>query len=328
MPGPLWIIVLSYNGLVDTRRCLTSLESARHQATILMVDNASTEDEATIVQAEFPWVRTLRNATNEGYAGGNNRGIEYAVREGAEWIVLLNNDTVVAPDFAQRLKSAAAHAGRFGVIGPVIAYMDEPEQVRSDGCLFNVAGFPGFFQRQVVSVDVADAPVIAETDIVNGCCMMISASLVAAIGFIDEQFFLIHEESDYCLRARNAGFACGILAELLVWHKGSSSFRRAGNGLQRYYDVRNLVLLLSKHTGLRGRNKLATWYEYIRYAYFLYCIEREQGTEESVTGVLDGIHDGLTSSFGRRESRRRPFVALLRGVLETKQRLRLSLRLR
>jgi hypothetical protein len=154
--------------------------------------------------------------------------------------------------------------------------------------------------------------------------MMISARVVAAIGLIDERFFLVHEESDYCLRAIQAGFRCGVLPEVLVWHKGSSAFRRAGNGLQRYYDARNLVLLLRKHRGTHGRGTVATWLTYLRYSYFLYCVEKDQGTDISAASVLDGIYDGLTSAFGPRPTRRRPFLGLLRVVLEAKQRLRLG----
>ena len=86
-------------------------------------------------------------------------------------------------------------------------------------------------------------PRVAEVDIVNGCCMMVSASVIRTIGMIDERFFLIHEESDFSCGAREAGFRCGILSEALVWHKGSSSFQRAGRQTQRYYDARNLYFV-------------------------------------------------------------------------------------
>jgi hypothetical protein len=84
------------------------------------------------------------------------------------------------------------------------------------------------------------------------------------------------------------------------------------------------VLLLRKHRGNHGRGSLATWLTYLRYSYFLYCIEKDQGTPVSAASVLDGIYDGLTSTWGPRAARRRPFLGLLRVVLEAKQRLRLG----
>jgi GT2 family glycosyltransferase len=125
-----WIIVLNYNGLDDTRRCLESLAAVRTDAHVLAVDNGSAADEAAIIAREFPWVQTLRNPTNEGYAGGNNRGIEMAIRGGAEWLVILNNDTTVDAGLAARLRRAADGAPGFGIIGPIIAYMEEPDVVR------------------------------------------------------------------------------------------------------------------------------------------------------------------------------------------------------
>jgi GT2 family glycosyltransferase len=324
MSPSLWIIVLNFNGLEDSRKCLESLAPVRADAQVLAVDNGSSMDEAAILAREFPWARTLRNPTNEGYAGGNNRGIEMAIREGATHVVLLNNDTTVSPALARRLLTAAAANPAFGIIGPIIAFMEEPDVVRSDACLFNVAGKDGFFQRLVVPRVADGGGTVVETDIVNGCCMMIATEVVTAIGLIDERFFLVHEESDYCLRAIAAGFQCGVLSETLVWHKGSSSFKRAGNGLQRYYDARNLVMLLRKHTGRRGRTRPASWLAYLRYSYFVYCIEKDQGTATSATSVLAGIYDGLSSTFGPRAQRRRPFMGVLRAVFDVKQRFRLG----
>jgi hypothetical protein len=130
--------------------------------------------------------------------------------------------------------------------------------------------------------------------------MMISRRVFERIGLIDERFFLIHEEADFCLRAREAGFECGIVAEPLVWHKGSSSFKRTGKGLQRYYDARNLFLLLRKHrAGRRGsRTAFASWFLYLKYVYYRFSIEREQGEEKAADAVLSGLCDALAGRFG------------------------------
>jgi GT2 family glycosyltransferase len=320
-----WIIVLNYNGLTDTRRCLASLEAARANAEILVVDNGSTIDEAALIETEFPWAHTLRNDENLGYAGGNNRGIEFAFRHEADWVIVLNNDTIVDPSLPRRLMAAADAHPDYGIIGPVIAYMDEPDHVRSDGTVFNVAGSAGFFERLPVPLRIAQPPSVADVDIVNGCCMMLSRRLVDRIGLIDERFFLVHEESDFCLRAIEAGFRCGVVAETLVWHKGSSSFKRSGHGLQRYFDARNLALLLRKHSDARPRRRrqLSSWYEYSKYTYFLYCLEREGGTDTSALAVVEGLYDGLTGSWGPRVSaRRRRWLPLLRTALDAKRRLR------
>jgi len=85
-----------------------------------MVDNGSRVEESAVIAKESPWVRTLRNSINDGYAGGNNRSIEVAIGEGTGWVVLLNDGTTVSPLLAKRLRAAAAASPGYGVIGPVI----------------------------------------------------------------------------------------------------------------------------------------------------------------------------------------------------------------
>src|SRR4051812_27971298 len=103
----LWIVPVNYNGLEDTRKCLRSLERLTTPASVVVVDNASKEDPTDTLKGEFPWAHVVRNATNGGWAGGNNVGIRYALEHGARLVVLLNNDTTVAPDLVDVLRAAA-----------------------------------------------------------------------------------------------------------------------------------------------------------------------------------------------------------------------------
>jgi GT2 family glycosyltransferase len=300
MPN-VWIVSVNYNGLEDTRKCLRSLQAvADPRPSVVVVDNASNDDPTPSLRDEFPWAHLVRNPVNGGWAGGNNTGIVYALERGAAQVVLLNNDTIVTPDFPQRLLAAAAAHPDFGVIGPVINYMDDPGEVMTDGCIFNRPGGQGFFQRRPVPLMRADPPALTEVDIVNGCCMMVSRAVFDRIGLIDERFFLIHEESDFCLRARQAGFRCGVMGETLVWHKGSSSFKRSGKRWQRYYDARNLSLLLRKHqaTHRPGRGAWRSRLEYVKYVYYRYSVEREEGSPDSASAVLEGFCDALACRFG------------------------------
>jgi GT2 family glycosyltransferase len=320
------IVVVNYNGLLDTRRCLESIASIDDSTvSTLVVDNGSTEDPSERLRAEFPWCRVERLPSNTGWAGGNNVGLRIGVEEiGAEHVLLLNNDTTVAPQIVARLAAAGRSAPEFGIIGPVICFMEEPGVVMTDGCLFNHPDSPGFFVRKVVPIEAADPPRLAEVDIVNGCAMMVSARVVREIGPIDERFFLIHEESDFCLRARRAGFKCGVLAEALVWHKGSSSFKRVGSQVQRYYDTRNLFLLLRKHLGTADgtRGAGASWIEYARYAYHRFCIEREHDQVESADAVIDGLCDAMAGRWGGHHPRRRPAAKPIHLAFEAARRLR------
>ena len=312
---PVAVVLVNYNGLADTLKCLESLrEQASGECPVVVVDNGSSVDESQAIAEAHPWTVAIRSKVNGGWAGGNNQGIRHALGLGAARIILLNNDTIVAPDFLKRLMSAAGEAPGFGILGPIICFMDEPTKVMTDGCDFNGHGEAGFFQRHRVPI----APGVTEVDIVNGCCMMIESEVFRRVGLIDERYFLIHEESDLCLRARGAGFQCGVVGEPLVWHKGSSSFRRSGNGLQRYYDSRNLFLLLKDHraTCRGGRGRLGSWGGYFRYIYHRYCLERELGEPKAAEAVARGLCDALAGRYGALRTVNRPMLPWLLGLLE------------
>jgi GT2 family glycosyltransferase len=312
-----WIVVVNYNGLDDTVRCLRSLAGQTRPARVVLVDNASATDPTAELAREFPAVDFVRNAVNGGWAGGNNSGIRHALERGAGLVVLLNNDTVVAADFVARLQAAAAAHTVFGVLGPVIRFLDPPHEVMTDGVVFNAVARPGFFHRKEVPLVDAEVPAVTEVDIVNGCCMLVRAEVFAKVGLIDERFFLVHEESDFCLRARRAGFRLGVLGEALVWHKGSSAFGRTGKRLQRYYDTRNLCLLLGKHA-LRpgGRGPVQSRWEFLKYSYYRYSIERAAGKVDAADAVLEGLCDALSRYFGPYAARRRTALPLLRSAFE------------
>jgi len=314
-----WIVVVNYDGLADTQKCLRSLAGLSYpRCHVVLVDNASSEDPTPAIRTEFPACDLIRNPENGGWAGGNNTGIRHALERGADYVLLLNNDTTVAPDLVDRLVTAATARPHFGVLGPIIRFMDDPDEVMTDGCKFNDARVPGFLQRLPVPLQRHEPPAVASVDIVNGCCMMVAASVLRRVGLIDERFFLVHEESDLCLRVKRGGHGCGVLGEALVWHKGSSAFRRTGKKLQRYYDARNLLLLLRKHPRLRPEQRgwLSSRFEYVKYAYYRYAIEREAGLTDAADAVLQGVHDAMTGCFGAFGSRRRPAMPLLRLLFE------------
>ena len=319
MKPHIYIIVVNYNGLSDVQRCLRSIVAIDYPSlSTVLVDNASQQDPEPSVRHEFPWCQVVRNPSNRGWAGGNNTGICFALGHRADQIVLLNSDTIVSPLLAERLAEAAEIHRGFGIIGPVINFMDEPDRVMTDGCLFNHPAQAGFFQRKPIPNGAKGQPGLTKVDIVNGCCMMVSAGVFRRIGLIDERFFLVHEETDFCLRARQAGILCGVIGETLVWHKGSSSFGQTGKPWQRYYDARNLYLLLKKHlpTHQRGRSPWRSRLEYLKYIYYRYAIERENGRNDAADAVLEGFHDAMLGRYGILERNPRPTLPVLRKLFE------------
>jgi GT2 family glycosyltransferase len=309
------IVVVHYGDLNDTCLCLDSLARLQFDSyRVVIIDNGSAPSVAPEIAKKYPNAEVIRREVNGGWAGGNNTGIRHALDHGSEYIVLLNNDTTVAPNLLHSLIGAASWAPEFGIIGPVINFMDEPDAVRTDGFMYNRADQGGFFQRKKVPINSLEPVAISEVDIVNGCCMMVSARVFRVIGLIDERFFLVHEESDLCLRALQAGFHCGVINRALVWHSGSRSFAATGKRFQRYYDARNLWLLMRKHSAA-PRTSRGPWrsrLEYLRSVYFRYCLEREAGRDETAEAVLEGVWDAAAGYYGPYDFRSRPGLGTLK----------------
>jgi GT2 family glycosyltransferase len=316
MPAPprIAVVVLSYNGLDDTRKCLRSLEHAMRPFVVpLLVDNGSTDGTGVAVAREFPWCRIVRVETNRGPIVGNNAGIRAALDAGVEWITLLNNDTTVDPGLFDQLSTAVqAHPG-YDALGPIIYFMGDPTVVMTDGCMFNMPDDRGFFVRQPVPLTREHPPAITETDIVNGCCLMVRATVFSKIGTFDERLFMYHDELDLCLRIGDVGGKLGIIDHPLVWHKGSATSIGTGKRSIRYFDARNLWHVLRKHgfATRHGRSRLRTAAAYFRYMYYWYDAECAAGNDTAAAAVLDGMHDGLAGSFGPYTARRRPMTPVL-----------------
>ena len=317
----IYVLVLSYNGLGDTRKCLTSLEPAiRPGVRPVLVDNGSTDGTADAVRREFPWCEILRVDVNHGPVAGNNAGIRAALETGEPWIMLLNNDTTVDEHLFDTMMAAAAANPKFDVLGPVIYFMDNPDVVMTDGCEFNLPGKLGFFDRIEVPLNMSHPPRATEVDIVNGCCLMIRAEMIRRIGLFDDRIFMYHDESDLCLRVKTAGGRLGVIDHGLVWHKGQASSAGTGKKSIRYFDARNLWYLLGKRglTGLNGRGQLASRAAYFRYMYYWYDAELAAGNPASAEAVLHGISDGFSGVAGPYDpGRTRPAVPVVRAALST-----------
>jgi GT2 family glycosyltransferase len=245
---------------------------------------------------------------NRGPVVGNNAGITRALELGAEWIVLLNNDTTVHADIFDRLSDAAIAHPEYAVFGPIIMFMGDPDVVMTDATMFNPPIPRGFFLRKEVPIGKSSPPAVTECDMINGCCLMISADMIRKIGLFDERYFMYHDEADLCLRVLTAGGRLGVIDHPLVWHKGSATSAGTGKKSIRYFDARNLWYLLRKHGWWpkNGRRPSLSRFVYFRYMYHWYCAEREAGNDVAAAAVVDGIADGLAGVVGPYTARRRP----------------------
>ena len=296
------VVLVNYNGWDDTRECLDSLLGCNdsYNKSIVVVENASSENHVNEFRERYPEVDWVLSETNTGWSGGNNLGIRFLLENvsGLDFILLLNNDTIVSHDIFIVLDQGFKLG--YDIVGPVINEYKTPSAIQTQGTAFNHKNCPlEFFSVIETPVDNKEIKV-TPVDIVNGCAVCIRREVFEKIGLIDERFFLICEESDFCLRARQAGLLCGVIHRTAVWHKQSVAFAKTGKPIQRYYGVRNLLLLLRKHPyGEERKGWFASRLLFYRMAYYLYCTECERGNLEGARAICIGLADGISNRYGR-----------------------------
>lgn len=251
------VIVLNWNGREDTLGCLESLRTVEYPNwEVLVVDNGSEDGSVEAIHSGYPGITVLETRKNLGFAGGNNRGIEAALRRGAEFILLLNNDTTVAPDLLRAFVQASEAHQDAGVFGAKIYFFSDPQRLWYAGARWNSLASSFEHIGQGALDDEARFGHVRDTDYACGCAMFFRAAAARAVGNLDERFFILWEEADWCFRARKAGFRCLFVPEAKVWHRISATFGGGRSIVYEYFDLRNRLLWGERNLTLRRRTKM------------------------------------------------------------------------
>lgn len=236
------IIVLNWNGKNDTLECLESLETTDYlNYRIIAVDNGSTDGSVTAIRARFPQITVLETGANLGFAEGNNAGIRHALNQRADYVFLLNNDTVVDRGLISTLVEAAEAYPAGGVFGPKIYYHAEPSRIWYAGGVWNEEK-KYFEQRGDGETDLGQYETPGSTEFIIGCAMFIPAKIFEKIGMLEPRFFLNYEEIDFCTRIKAAGLENIYVPRAKLWHKVSASFGGEDSPLKIYFTFRNRLL--------------------------------------------------------------------------------------
>lgn len=253
--GKVAIVILQWNNAAETIACIRSVLQIDYPSfEILLVDNGSREDELAAVRAAFPELISIENGVNLGFAEGNNVGMRAALQRGAEYILLLNNDTVVDRHLLHAFVSAARQYPTAGVFGAKIYYFDEPLTLWYAGGDVHPRGMRCYHEGCTQTEDNTHYAAIRETGYACGCALFVKREVIERVGMMTPEFFLIWEEIDWCWRIRKAGYGCLFVPEAKVWHKISSSFEEGNRGpLWQYFYFRNRLLFIERHVPWKKR---------------------------------------------------------------------------
>lgn len=245
------IVILNYKNYSDTFSCIESVLKINYDSYfIVVVDNKSEDGSAERLQQDFhnkATVHFLLLDKNDGYATGNNRGIELALANGAEYICILNNDTVVNADFLNYMIDFMMKNKEYGIVSPLICDYNNSSLVQSAGAYINLkTGKQKLLLYKENISSVKQGSVLYQPDYLGGACLLVRKNIFEKIGYIPEYYFLFYEETDWCFHARKKGFRLACITDSRIYHKGSATINKE-KGLSQYYLTRNSVLFERKY---------------------------------------------------------------------------------
>ncbi|MBN1568195.1 MAG: glycosyltransferase family 2 protein [Acidobacteria bacterium] len=245
-PNPFIIaIILNNNRREDTLSCLDSLKKNLYpNISIILLDNNSSDGSVETIAAAHPDVEIIPLKQNLGYAGNNNVGIGLAIEKKAEWVIVLNEDTILAPDCLNKLIEAGETDPRIGIVGPMVYHHDEPNVIQSAG---------GKLSRHWESLhlgqneyDGGQYMQLHDVDWISGCALMVRRAVIEQVGKMDERYFCYWEETEWCIRAAKSEWRIVHVPQAKLWHKGVLRDYQPAPHVT-YYSARNRLLTLSKH---------------------------------------------------------------------------------
>ncbi len=246
------VIVLNWNGKDDLLRCIGSLDPLLSaQFSVLVVDNGSTDGSTDALRQRFSGVELLALEGNLGYAGGNNAGFRHAMQKNPEYVVFLNNDTVVAPDAVARLTAVLRDDSEAGIAVPEILYMDDPDRIWYAGgevwLGLGLVRHVGIRQPDRGQYDAR-----RDTGYATGCCIAMRSRDFRQLGGFDERFGMYCEDVDLSLRVRSAGFSVVYEPAARVWHRVSAAYGGSLKLRKLLAKSRAMLLLMAKHRRWSG----------------------------------------------------------------------------
>lgn len=243
------VIILNWNGWEDTIECLKSLYQINYSNfNVIIIDNASEDDSVKRINeyAEGKKLKIIENKENYGFAEGNNIGIRYVLNNlHPDYILLLNNDTIVDKNFLKELVYAGEIDAEIGMIGPKIYYYDKPDVIWSVGCKISWKLARGI-QIGSNEEDHGQYDKSKIVEYVSGSAFLIKINVIEKIGLMDKNYFLYFEESDWTLRANQEGYKSLYVPNAKIWHKVSQTGGGISNPIGLYYITRNRWIFMKK----------------------------------------------------------------------------------
>mgnify|MGYP001571168366 CR=1 FL=1 len=239
------IIIVNFNQKQLTLNCLKSLGKVTYSNyEIIVVDNDSQDGSVEAISKMYPKVRQVLNKSNSGYVGGNNAGIKQAL---GKYLLILNNDTIVTPDFIEPLVIDLEKDTSLGIVQSKIFIMDNPKQLDNVVSYLTNIGF--LFHIGYLDIDKPEYKKFRETFAAKGACMMVRKS-VFELGAFDEKYWCYFEESDLCWRAWVMGYHVAFEPKSIIYHKMGATSTTMKSAFIHYHSFKNRIRTIIKNASI------------------------------------------------------------------------------
>jgi GT2 family glycosyltransferase len=221
---------------------------------IVVVDNGSTDGSQSMLRSDYPGVALVENGRNLGVTEGYNVCLKYGFENGADWVLLLNNDIVVDPEMLSKLCEVTAGDPSIGIAGPAMYFHSKPDEFWFAGGRINY--FTGIIShRGIRETDHGQYSRVEETEYINGCAMLIRREVTEKIGYLDPSFSPGYsEDADYSVRAFRAGYRLVYVPGAKLWHKVSAFSGGGMTPLKTRLKVEHNFLVIKRY---------ASWYHWL-----------------------------------------------------------------
>lgn len=211
----MFTILVTYNGEKWIRKCLTTVTESSVATNIIVVDNNSKDNTLNIIEKEFPDVVLLRQTINLGFGAANNIGISYALRQGADYVFLLNQDAYLEKDTIEKLMEVHKKNDDFGLLSPIHLNGKGDKLDQNFSHYINYNANPDFYSDFVLKKPL---PIVYKVPFVNAAGWLISKNCLETVGGFDPVFFHYGEDVNYCQRLKYHGFKIGVVPQVFLKH--------------------------------------------------------------------------------------------------------------
>jgi GT2 family glycosyltransferase len=285
-----YIILLNYNEFNDTIECVKSLEKINYRNfKIIVIDNASMNNSIVYLKQSLKQCIIIEAHENLGFAHGNNIGIKYAIENGAEYVLLLNNDTLVDSYFLDNMIDSFYKYKNVGVVGSKIMYYPNKNIIWYGG------GFIDWFRFLAVhfgtgEIDKGQYDFEKEVDFMTGCCMLIKKEVFRKIGFLPNEYFMYFEDVDFCVRVKNIGYKILYNPNAIIYHKVGLSGGGEGSAFSVKWNTRNRIIFMNKYKNKVSKLKFVLsnifFYSTRLMKYIVFALKSKR---EMANAILDGF---------------------------------------